>query len=229
MGFSDQFRALPKALISLEGIGFALLLFVQSPLSKGQPVTYYDILLLFIIVLLGVGIACLWKRPSEQTPDVDGTDSADQAVRKKAIEDVFLACATALGPTYRLNLMRLKPGPQVPEQTFGFVAQYKYTIKEIRDYDGKIKVSTPGVGTAFLQQQTVHLGEAEMDRTVDDYANQVWSAPIRGTRSVLNIDTSLKDKKITSVQIERVRNVAQTLADDIVANHQPESLPFLIS
>lgn len=206
-------KAFVVAVLSFVTFAFAIVIYAFQFASRGpdEPAIDHPEMWLLLIAFVFSGIIYFISlRRFERTP-------------RGVIEDIFLGCYEFLGPNYRLNLMKLRPGREDSDRTFGFVAYHHMT--NIPRYHGKIKLSTPGVGTAYLTRETVHLGPSQMDRTVDDYPNHVWNAPIDDSKCVLSIDTC--DIDVDADRIEKIKKAATHLATDVIAHYRPDSFPFI--
>ncbi len=144
------------------------------------------------------------------------------------IEETFEFCAIALGDDYRINLMRLRGSVSAsePEPELGFVAAFRLT--DLHRYKGKIRFGKPGAGEALRHQRFVYLGPREVDENIDPKCKHVWSVPVNPTAYVLNIDRTREDG-IDEEQKERVRNVAESLAQSVTDGYgyRLDGLPFL--
>lgn len=107
---------------------------------------------------------------------------------------------------------------------FKFVCYFR--MSNIHKYQDRIKLSTPGVGQAYSEKRLVHLLSHQMDRSIDDYPNHVWSINIEsqsGPRCVLNVDTS--DSILSDEQIASVDNTISDLSK-VIAKYNPGSIAF---
>lgn len=189
-----------------------LLALTVEAFYSGQSLGNREVVLLVLTILASCGIYYV-RRPGFHLGS------------KQAIEDLLSVAGIALGPSYRLNVMRLKHHRDEAERTFGFVCHFN--MQDLHKYDGKLRLSTPGVGQAYMDRKVVHLGPSNVDASVDAYAKQVWSAHVesgRNPRCVLNIDTNREDLDVA--QIEHVSNVIGVLAK-LVAKQNPGRLPIL--
>ncbi|MCZ6837175.1 MAG: hypothetical protein O7G85_15475 [Planctomycetota bacterium] len=144
---------------------------------------------------------------------------------KRSVEKALLACGVCLGDSFRLNVMRLKSSKDETKSRFLFVAQYKFSMKEVQECENNnINLGTPGIGKAYLEQTTVHLGPKQCDSTVDTYPNHVWNAPIPKTKCVLSIDTNILE--LESEEITRIEKAAGAVGTSLSHFH-PGKLSFL--
>lgn len=144
--------------------------------------------------------------------------------RKEIVRDLLLAAGVALGPQYRLNIMRPVDHDDDAQRQFGFLCHFR--MQNVHRYKDKIRLATPGVGTAYIEKRLVYLGPSQMDRTVDDYPKHVWSINIEGRnhdRCVLNIDTN--EETLPADLIQHVSGVISDLAKAI-EKYSPAQLAF---
>lgn len=113
---------------------------------------------------------------------------------KQVIQDILATAGLWLGDKYRLNIMELVE--VYPIQDSYFKIYYYYNMKPEMSYNGKFKLSTTGVGTAYSDKKPVHINKDEINNEIDPFPKNIWSTPILGienkTIAVLNIDTKLE-------------------------------------
>lgn len=204
----DTRAAIEAASFLLVGI----LALVTAALYSGKSIGNREALLL-VLTFVASGIVYYIRLP------------VSSIGRKQPIDDLLSLAGVTLGPTYRLNIMRLRHHRDEAQRTFGFVSHFN--MQDLHRYEGLLRLNTPGVGEAYMHRKVIHLDPNKVNSSVDSYPKHIWSVNIespRCPRCVLNIDTNLS--QLVPDQIEHVERVITLLAK-LVAKRNPAQLPFL--
>jgi hypothetical protein len=141
------------------------------------------------------------------------------------IDDLLklIKLAAAIAATFRVNIMKLRTSRPDPVPPFGFVRQID--MRDLHNYEGRITLSTRGVGTAYANPGKVeYLGPDEVDRNVDAWPKHVFSYRPPACACVLNVDTNVS--QLSPDHIERIKTIVKHLGD-IIALYHPARLDFL--
>lgn len=147
------------------------------------------------------------------------TDNNQEPSCLDAVKDILLMAGIALGSGYRLNIMKPTKHADVTRQYFVFICQIG--MANVHLYGDRIRLSTRGVGEAYLQRQLVYLPPAQIDDTIDPWPKHIWSINIEEpgeARSVLNIDTNKE-----SITPEEKRHIEQVITklSTTIAKYKP--------
>ncbi len=138
----------------------------------------------------------------------------------RLIDELLETVSNVLGrDNYRLNVMVPSNHDEIQDIVFEFRNSSK-NYPSTRNYSGKFKVTTNGVGTSYLaedREPKVHcIEKGEIDSSKDPFPKTIFSLAIRrGTRNiaVLNLDTS--EENMSNEKKDNISEVLINLSNTI--------------